>query len=60
MEKVVRIFESHADADEADALADAQLIPDERYLSAKSRLRRQCQEGVEMPMRRVGPEARCV
>jgi|HubBroStandDraft_1064217.scaffolds.fasta_scaffold04131_10 hypothetical protein len=30
MEKVVRIFNSHAEADEADALSDAQLSPDER------------------------------
>jgi hypothetical protein len=29
-EKVVRIFHSHAEADEADALSDAQLSPDER------------------------------
>jgi hypothetical protein len=30
MEKVVRIFASHAGADEANALSDAQLSPDER------------------------------
>jgi hypothetical protein len=30
MEKVVRIFHSHAEADEADALWDAQLTPEER------------------------------
>jgi len=30
MEKVVRIFNSHAEADEADALADSQLSADER------------------------------
>jgi hypothetical protein len=30
MEKVVRIFNSHAEADAADALFDAQLSPDER------------------------------
>ena len=30
MEKVVRIFASHAEADEAEAISDAQLSPDER------------------------------
>jgi len=30
MEKVLRVFDSAAEADEADALADAQLSPDER------------------------------
>jgi hypothetical protein len=30
MEKVVRIFHSHAEADAADALFDAQLSPEER------------------------------
>jgi hypothetical protein len=30
MEKVVRIFNSHAEADAADALWDAQLTPEER------------------------------
>lgn len=30
MEKVVRVFGSHAEADEAEALSDAQLSPDER------------------------------
>jgi hypothetical protein len=30
VEKVVRIFDSHAAADEADALFDAQLSPEER------------------------------
>lgn len=30
MEKVVRVFDSAAEADKADALADAQLSPDER------------------------------
>jgi hypothetical protein len=30
MEKVVRIFNSPAEADEADALFDAQLTPEER------------------------------
>ena len=30
VEKVVRIFDSAAEADEADALSDAELSPDER------------------------------
>jgi hypothetical protein len=30
MEKVVRVFDSFAEADEADALFDAQLSPEER------------------------------
>jgi hypothetical protein len=30
MEKVVRIFASHAEADEAEALSDTQLSPDDR------------------------------
>jgi hypothetical protein len=30
MEKVVRIFASHAEADEAEALSDTQLCPDDR------------------------------
>jgi hypothetical protein len=30
MEKVVRVFHGHAEADEADALYDAQLSPEER------------------------------
>jgi len=30
MEKVVRVFDSAAEADEADVLADAQSTPDER------------------------------
>ena len=34
MEKVVRIFHSHAEADEADALWDAQLTPEERIRMA--------------------------
>jgi hypothetical protein len=30
MEKVVRFFASHAEADQAEALSDTQLSPDER------------------------------
>ena len=30
MEKVVKVFSSHAEADEADARADASLTPEER------------------------------
>ncbi|HXM44119.1 MAG TPA: hypothetical protein VN924_22985 [Bryobacteraceae bacterium] len=57
MEKVVRIFESHAEADEADALFDAQLSPDERIrITIELRDRRHpdaAQQGLERVCRVV-------
>lgn len=57
MEKVVRVFGSHAEADEADALSDAQLTPDERIrMTIELRDRRHpdaAQQGLERVCRVV-------
>jgi len=57
MEKVVRIFRSHAEADAADALYDAQLSPEERIrIAIELRDRRHpdaAQQGLERVCRVV-------
>jgi hypothetical protein len=57
MEKVVRIFASHAEADEAEAISDAQLSPDERIrITIELRDRRHpdaAQQGLERVCRVV-------
>jgi len=57
MEKVVRVFHGHAEADEADALYDAQLTPEERIrIAIELRDRRHpdaAQQGLERVCRIV-------
>ncbi len=60
MEKVVRIFDSHAEADEADALWEAQLTPEERIrITIELRDRRHpdaAQQGLERVCRVIERE----
>jgi hypothetical protein len=54
MEKVVRILRSHAEAEEADALYDAHLSPDERIRIAIELRDRRHPDAAQQ-----GPEAVC-